>query len=394
MEHKKIANVVLGSYVNGYSIVRELTENGVSEIIVMDVVKDVAAFSKKVNHFIKIQNTAKSLRSALSTLSTSYDLLILYPNQDIYVEYLSDMYPEIAGYSFMAFNPENAVAYQDKMKQYQFCKELQVPHPEVVLLQEEQDLDLLHSFQFPVLLKPTMRDNLRADVFRNLKLENEADIAKHAPDISAHLRFGTQFVASEIIPGDGSNINSYTAYRSRDGEILGEWIGKKLSQFPNDFGVFASASNQSSHTVLEQGRTLLHGMDLWGVNQPEFKYDYRDGKYKLMEINLRPMMWHRVGALSGIPLNYIQYLDATNQQIPEYMQDRESEIHYIYLNYELINLIYRRNYLPIFKDIMLGGDRRVLALWDRNDPLPFLGSFLSVFRRFRHYLRTQMDISY
>ena len=64
-----------------------------------------------------------------------------------------------------------------------------------------------------------------------------------------------------------------------------------------------------------QGRKLLNGMDIKGIAQPEFKYDFRDQKYKLMEINLRSMMWHRVGNLSGVNLQYSQYLDALGEKV-------------------------------------------------------------------------------
>ena len=69
------------------------------------------------------------------------------------------------------------------------------------------------------------------------------------------------------------------AYRTKKGEIVNEWIGKKETQYPNDFGIFSSATISSEPEVLKQGRKLLNGLNLFGINQPEFKYDYRDGKF-------------------------------------------------------------------------------------------------------------------
>ncbi|MFT7155922.1 MAG: D-aspartate ligase [Parvicella sp.] len=391
MNNQRVANVILGSYLNGYSIIQELSENDISEIIVVDVEKDVSAYSNKIVRFIKINNSSDSIFSTLRTISESYDLLILYPNQDIYVEYLSKIYPKIKDYCFIAFNHNNAIECQDKMVQYDFCNMLGIPCPSVMLLKNVKDLEKLYSFTFPILLKPTKRDNLSTNVFRTLMIQNSEDVSSNTQQLSNYFEKGVSFVASEIIPGTGSNIHAYTAYRSSEGKILGEWTGKKLSQFPNDYGVFSSASNQSSSIVLEQGRKLLHGMNLFGINEPEFKYDYRDGKYKLMEINLRPMMWHRVGALSGVPLNYIQYLDATNQKTPEYTQNRSIIIHYVYHNHELINLFYRSNYYSIFKNNLWGGQQRVFALWDKTDPLPFFRSFLSVIKRYMRLLKRKKD---
>ena len=64
-------------------------------------------------------------------------------------------------------------------------------------------------------------------------------------------------MASEIIPGDGSNIYAYVGYRSKSGKIINEWTGRKLSQYPDDFGVFSSASNEAPDDVLIQGEYYL-----------------------------------------------------------------------------------------------------------------------------------------
>jgi predicted ATP-grasp superfamily ATP-dependent carboligase len=383
----KIANVVIGSYINGYSIVQELYENDVREIIVLDTVRDVAARSNKIKTFFKIENSKESILKCLEEIKKSYEKLILYPNQDIFVEHLCNLYDQIKDFCFTAFNPENAITFQNKLIQYDFCHKLGVPCPQIVSIRSFDDKIKLLNLKLPLLLKPTKRDNLKSNIFRTKVLETKEEIEEFFPILEDYIANGFQFIASEIIPGDGSNIYAYTGYRKKDGSIAGEWIGKKLSQFPNDFGVFSSASNEAPEILIEQSRILLNGMNLWGINEPEYKFDYRDGKYKLMEINLRPMMWHRVGALSGVPLNYIQYLDAVNKKIPNYVQNQKTKIHYIYLNHEIINLLTRKNYFKVFRNNIFGGEKRVLALWDSKDKLPFFYSFFSIYRRFKKTIK-------
>lgn len=121
-----------------------------------------------------------------------------------------------------------------------------------------------------------------------------------------------------------------------------------------------------------QGRTLLEGMDIKGIAQPEFKYDSRDRKYKLMEINLRSMMWHRVGNLSGVNLQHSQYLDAIGEEINRQVQVKSRDVHFVYLKHEIINLVTRRKYLKTFRKNLLGSDETHLAVYDRRDIKPFL----------------------
>ena len=41
----------------------------------------------------------------------------------------------------------------------------------------------------------------------------------------------------------------------------------------------------------------------------EFKYDSRDGQYKLLDVNLRPWGWHTLGTACGLDFSYIHYKD-------------------------------------------------------------------------------------
>ena len=78
---------------------------------------------------------------------------------------------------------------------------------------------------------------------------------------------------------------------------MNEWTGKKLNQYPDNFGVFSSASNESVSEVMPSGRKLVTEINAFGIIEPEFKFDHRDKTLKLMEVNLRSMMWNRVEVL-------------------------------------------------------------------------------------------------
>jgi D-aspartate ligase len=113
-------------------------------------------------------------------------------------------------------------------------------------------------------------------------------------------------------------------------------------------------------------------MNIKGIAQPEFKYDFRDQKYKLTEINLRSMMWNRVGNLSGVNLQYSQYLDALGKKVTPQPQLKNREIHFIYLKHEIANLLGRRKYFQKFMQNIRDSDETHIAVYDRKDMKPFL----------------------
>ncbi len=364
--------LVLGGYVNGYSIIQELYEKKVREIILFGYFRELATYSNKINKFVLIDKTPESLHKEIKKLHQVYEKIIVFPTDDLQLENLYQLYDNIKSFCFLPFNPQNLQECLDKYVQYSYCEKLGIPYPKTVYLHEKKDLENIELIQFPILLKPSKREDLKGKVFRNLKIESPEDLKKVRKKIETHLDTGIKFLASEIIPGGENCIYAYVAYRDMNGKILNEWTGKKLAQYPDSFGVFSSASNEAPEAVLLQGRKLLNGMDIKGIAQPEFKYDFRDKKYKLMEINLRSMMWHRVGNLSGVNLQYSQYLDALGEKVDYQVQIKNKDIHLFYLKYEIINLIERRQYLRTFIRNFMDSDETHIVVYDKKDIKPFL----------------------
>jgi len=371
MKEKSCA-LILGGYVNGYSIMQELHENGVPDIVLFSTTREPGSYSNKIKKFVLIDPSPATLLKELQTLSAEYAFIVLFPTDDLQLENLYAIYDQIADFCFIPFNKNNFPASLDKYTQYTWCDRLGVPRPKTLEIRTVEDIDTISEITYPVLVKPRTRLDEKIKIFRNLHLRDEQDLSTNKDALKNFVLSGVSFIASEIVPGDGSNIYAYVGYRNREGRILNEWTGKKLSQYPDDFGIFSSASNRAPVEVLDQGRTLLNGMDLQGIAEPEFKYDCRDGKYKLMEINLRSMMWNRVGYLSGVNLHYTQYADATGGEVPSYRQEKTKDIHLVCLKHEISNLIARRGYADIFYHNLFGGDTTSVALFDMQDLRPFL----------------------
>ena len=362
--------VVLGGYVNGYSIVRELRECGVDSVWLIDIRRSIASRSNRISGFSLIPDDAVSLREELLRLAKQVGLLVLFPTSDRHLELLHEACEALTDSCFLPFRPETLMKSLDKGIQYAHCQRLGVPFPQTIEIETYQDMVKLDDLRFPVLLKPAKRDDLTSDVFRNLLLECKNALDAQRQKISGHVERGVKFLASELVPGDDTVIYAYTAYRSPAGRILNEWVGKKLNQHPNEFGVFSSASNEAPDVVLELGRKLVEGMDLVGIVEPEFKFDARDGTFKLMEVNLRSMMWHRTGNLSGVNLQFTQWRDAVGEAPSAQVQERQRRIHYIYMKHEIINLLSRWGYWRHFLHNVFGGEERHFAVFDSRDPMP------------------------
>lgn len=387
MAKKSDCALVMGGYVNGYSIIQDLHQNGVKSIYLVDKEESVGSFSNKIKKFFKAEMSVGAIRGVLNDLHDEYEKIVIFPTNDLQMEILYELWDEVDEFCFIPTNRINFKRCLEKSYQYAKCEELGVPYPKTVQLNCVDGLKKLKGL-YPVIVKPITREDEKTDVFRNLVVNSEGETEKLAR-IESYLQRGISFIASEIVQGDGSDVSAYVCYRSKEGKILAEWTGSKLAQFPDDFGVFSSATNKTLDLVrvadnqlrvvsgrdilIEQGRKLVEGMDLKGIVEPEFKYDCKDRQFKLMEINLRSMMWHRVGNLSGVSLPYAQYVDAigSRERLIRTTQHNTRSVHFVYLRYELVNLLRRKDYWALFQHNLCGADMVNLALFEWGDPWPF-----------------------
>lgn len=363
--------VILGGYVNGYSIIRELSECGVENIWLFDYGRSLARKSNKIKGFSSIDTGSESLKLQLLKLRMQYSKIIIFPTNDHQLEDLHAIYKDIKDFCFVPFNFDNILQSLDKSVQYSYCEKYDIPYPKTQNIETIEDMVKIKAMMFPILIKPNKLYDSNTNIFRGLLIENEESLQVNKFFLENFIKKGIIFLASEFIPGDDTNMYSYNAYRSQSGNILNEWIGKKLTQYPDKFGMFSSASNEAPDLVKEQGRKLLEVMDLKGICEPEFKYDSRDQKYKLTEITLRSTMWHRLGFLSGVDINYTLYLDASGVCVERHPQDQNKVIHFVYMKHEIFNLIFRRNYWKNFKKNVFY-KHIGFAVYDKTDLKPIL----------------------
>jgi predicted ATP-grasp superfamily ATP-dependent carboligase len=98
---------------------------------------------------------------------------------------------------------------------------------------------------------------------------------------------GIEVMVTEIVPGGDDRLVSYCGYLDEHGELLTEFIFRKIRQFPPHFGLGCSAVSDWNPEVAETGLRFLRGIGLRGLFEVEFKRDSRDDQLKLIECNHR-----------------------------------------------------------------------------------------------------------
>ena len=170
------------------------------------------------------------------------------------------------------------------------------------------------DLEYPVLLKPVVRERRQAigGEPKGRRFDSAAELAAAWPELAAS---GDEQFAQRLIPGGEDRIESYHAYVGADGEIAGEFAGRKLRTWPVEYGNTTALEITAAGDVLELGREILRALGLRGVAKVDFKRD-PDGRLWLLEINPRFNLWVHAGAEAGVNLPALVHADLTGTPRP------------------------------------------------------------------------------
>ena len=116
-----------------------------------------------------------------------------------------------------------------------------------------------------------------------------------------------EILIQERIPGSGKNQFSFCA-ACKDGHAFATLVARRQRQYPVDFGNASSFVETVTQEVVERdGRRFLESIGFDGLAEVEFKFDERDGKYKILDVNPRAWGWHTLGKAAGVDFAYLTW---------------------------------------------------------------------------------------
>lgn len=120
----------------------------------------------------------------------------------------------------------------------------------------------------------------------------------------------------EYIPGGGEAHFSYAAVWDR-GRPVASLVARHTRQYPMDFGSASTFVETIEHREIEaQAFRFLADLRYCGIAELEFKFDFRDGRTKLLDVNPRSWTWIALGAAAGVDFPWIVWQLALGESIP------------------------------------------------------------------------------
>jgi predicted ATP-grasp superfamily ATP-dependent carboligase len=203
----------------------------------------------------------------------------------------------------------------NKRFQYEYAASLGVPVPQTYFPENTQQLRrIAASLSYPCIIKPCYahlwRSYRRRVAMRDWAKAAQVDTPEQLEACYDRMSAGgVELLVQERIEGEESRLYSVYLYLNAASEPLASFVLQKRRQWPPVYGNGSYSISCRQDESLDLSVKLLEGLRYQGIANVEFKHDPKDGKFKLIEVNLR--CGNRVGLAieCGVDIPHIAYRD-------------------------------------------------------------------------------------
>ena len=202
----------------------------------------------------------------------------------------------------------------NKWEMHSLAVQHEIPTPMTARPTSRAEIDeFVAKAQFPLVMKPA-DPYLRGRPTKTIA-RSRADLDGTIDDAISHAAWN--FILQEHIPGGVDNVwmcNGYFGQSDGRGPVF---TGRKLRQ-QSSTGVASFAVCEANDTVARQTVGFMTAVGYRGCVGIGWRYDHRDGAYKVLDVNARVSSVFRLFAgANGLDVVRLCYLDLSGQPVGE-----------------------------------------------------------------------------
>jgi len=309
----KFGAVVLGANLIALGVARSLGPHGIP-VWIYDPDRSIAHFSRYTE---KAVISRRDKHELLLEEGRKHGLQgwVVFPTEDKYVELLSVHHESLSSIYKLTTPPFEVTKFAlDKRLTYGKATELGIATPWTLVTSEPAKLRV-DDLPYPIILKPAINHHFFPYTnIKALSVERPSDFQSKFAEMHRHIP-SDEILIQERIPGGGDTQFSCAAL-CNNGKVSAALTAQRTRQYPLDFGNSSTFVQTTDHFVLEdEARKWLEAVGFDGIVEIEFKYDRRDGRYKILDVNARPWGWHTLGKAAGIDFSYLLWRQKTGMPV-------------------------------------------------------------------------------
>jgi len=257
-----------------------------------------------------------------------------------------------------------------------------VPTAKAVAPKTKKDVEeFLENARFPLLFKASEWTDVDTRPSDRMVITNSPEELFRQCEIFQQQEC-PHVILQEYIYGKGTQDWIFNGYFDDHSDCLLAFTGKKTRQAPVRTGYASLAECSTNEVVKSTSIKFLREIGYKGPVDMDFRFDPKDGLYKILDVNTRIGASFRLFVCrDGLDIVRAMYLDRTGQKIPEdigsdgrkwIVEDRDFRSSYTY---------YRENALTIGEWLRSLRGVKEAAWFACDDPMPFLMQFLHIFQK-------------
>jgi D-aspartate ligase len=186
-------------------------------------------------------------------------------------------------------------ATDNKMLFHELCAKNGIPCPKTQVVRNQRELESsLGEVSFPVVVKPFRSRDWPASVGYKVTVVNEIE-ALRAVVLEA-MSHACEVIVQDMIPGGAQTDVVAGGLYDRNGMPLKLYVAQKILQNPLDVGAGCYAKLMWNPQVADLCNRFAERTGYRGLVDMDIKYDPRDQTYKMIEVNPRQGMCHRISS--------------------------------------------------------------------------------------------------
>lgn len=295
---KDLLPVLLGSDANVYGMARSFyMEYGVTSLAIGKGALAATANSR----LVKMAVVEPNLEDDAVFVRTLTDFAKAHTGKTLVLVSCGDNYTGLMAraraalepyYKFACPTPELVAELDTKEFFYQACERHGLSYPRTFGCTNENYKTVELPFPFPCIIKAS-----NSVAYWNCKFPHKKKVfvaySKEEFDAITAAIYSSSYqdnlVLQEYIPGDDNCMRVLNCYSGLDHKVKLMALGRPLleEQTPEGIGNYAAIMNVRDDELMEKMKTFLEDVGWEGFSNFDMKYDARDGKYKLFEMNPR-----------------------------------------------------------------------------------------------------------
>ncbi|MBR3229860.1 MAG: ATP-grasp domain-containing protein [Bacilli bacterium] len=324
--------IILGTDANAYGLARSFYEEysikslslGVSELI---ETKNSKIIDVKIYKDLK-ENFKEIMKQIGKEYKEKYDKLILLSCAEWYTDLIVTNRKELEKYFILPFMDKKLKdKLEDKESFYNICEKYNLDYPKTYIATRNNYNNINLPFSYPVALKPSSSTEYSKVNFegkeKSYKVNNEKELKQIINNIYKS-NYTSNIIIQDFIPGEDDTMYVMNCYSNKEGKVKMMCLGRCILEEHTPYGIgnYKAIISDGNKELYEKIKNFLEDIKYVGFSNFDLKYDYRDKKYKLFEINIRQGRSSFFTTAAG--LNLSKYI------VEDYIENQDKKIEYNY----------------------------------------------------------------